>query len=145
MLDPLAPGMYALLLLVFIPWERTKLSSLYRTYWKIHETTFGKKIALKNVKLCRLFLKSGIDTIASRYFAVRLVATYATFWITAFTLCAILLSKVWSVWLPIGHIGNLLLGMMFMSFDFLGDFVAGAYYDYKVYKQKKEQKKKYYQ
>ena len=28
-----------------------------------------------------------------------------------------------------------------MIFDFLGDFVVGAYYDYKVYKQKEEQQK----
>ena len=138
----LEPGMCALFLLVCIPYERAKLSSLYRTYWKIHKTTFGEKIVLKNVKLCRLFLKSGIDTVASRYFAVRLVAAYATFWITVFTLCAALLSKVWSVWLPIWEIGTLLLGIMLWSFDCLGDFVAGAYYDYKVYKQKKEQKKK---
>lgn len=28
-----------------------------------------------------------------------------------------------------------------MSFDILGDFVACAYYDYKAYKLKKEQRK----
>lgn len=138
----LAPGMYAMFLLICIPFERARLSHLYRIFWKVHTTTFEKKITLKNVKLCRLFLKSGVDTIANRYFAVRLVVAYALFWITAFTLCAALLSRVWSIWIPISYIGNALIATILVLFDFLGDFVVGAYYDYKVYKQKKEQKKK---
>ena len=138
------PGIYALFLLICIPFERMRLSSLYRSYWKIHKCTFGKKITVKNIKLCRLFLKSGIDTIASRYFAVRLITAYAEFWITAVTLCASLLSKVWSIWSPIGRIGNLLLCIILVSFDILGDFVACAYYDYKAYKLKKEQRKGYF-
>jgi len=137
----LKPGIYVLFLLVCISWERGKISHLYRLFWKVHTTTFEKKIILKNIKLCRLYLNSGAGTIGNRYFAIRIVAAYALFWLTLFTIVAALLSRFWSIWIPLSYIGNALVATILMLFDFLGDFVVGAYYDYKVYKQKKEQQK----